>query len=261
MTTTHPLYNKPCPCDQNIVSNCIPALCLLVYFLLSADSACAADRKHKSEAHRQQKRLKIHPITDYEDAWTANSETAVYRQGTLENITVGYSATHDWDFSLSLLNTPLAGGNTQFVGDVFLNIAKSFALDDDFSLLLGSQNGLALFNLQPQLWYNYTYLENQYDVAAWLSLHGGAYLANAALTGTSRQVGFITGAEITFIQNTLSLQMDYVSGHQALSGATVNLLLNVTPRCQMYLGVSVPERQSGNEFAGIVGFNLSTKNL
>jgi len=92
-------------------------------------------------------------------------------------------------------------------------------------------------------------------------MHGGPYLANAALTGTSRQIGFMTGTEITFIQDKLSLQMDYVSGHHSLSGATVNLLLNITSRFQMYVGVSVPEQNSNNEFAGIVGFNLSTKKL
>jgi hypothetical protein len=108
---------------------------------------------------------------------------------------------------------------------------------------------------------NYTYLDTRYDVAPWLLLHGGTYIANAALTGTSRQVGFITGTEITFIPNKLALQMDYLSGHQSLSGATVNMLVNILPQWQMYMGVSVPEKNSGNEFAGIIGFNLSTKNL
>ncbi len=89
-------------------------------------------------------------------------------------------------------------------------------------------------------------------------IHLGPYLANAALTGTTRQVGFLTGAEITFIPNKLALQMDYISGRQALSGATVNLLLNFTPSYQMYTGVYVPEQNSGYEFSGIVGFNYAT---
>ncbi|MGZ4998406.1 MAG: hypothetical protein ACXV8J_11345, partial [Methylobacter sp.] len=66
---------------------------------------------------------------------------------------------------------------------------------------------------------------------------------------------------ITFIQDKLSLQMDYISGHHSLSGATVNMLLNITSHIQMYMGVAVPEHNTGNEFAGIVGFNLSTKRL
>lgn len=235
---------------------------LLAFFLLAAsDIAVAAERKHKTGSHRQQKRLKISAPTEYENAWTANSETAVYRHGSYENLTLSYSAFNNWDFSLSLLNTQMTGSQKQFTGDIFFNIAKTFDFTNYFSLVLGSQNGVSLFNVEPQLWYDFTYLDSQYDASPWLSVHGGVYLANAALTGTSRQLGFITGAEIAFIRNKLSLQMDYVSGHHSLSGATVNLLLNVTRQCQIYMGVSVPEQRSGNEFAGILGFNLSTKNL
>lgn len=219
----------------------------------------AAESKQKAKSHRQQKRLKINPVTDKEDAWTANTETDVYRAGTFQNIVVGYSAVHGWDFSLSLINTQILGANKQFQGDTFLNVAKTFTVNNDLSIVAGSQNGLAMVNLEPQVWYDFTYLDNRYDVTPWLLMHGGPYIANAALTGTSRQVGFMTGTEITFIQNELSLQMDYISGHHSLSGATVNLLFNLTSRFQMYMGVSVPEQDSGNEFAGIVGFNISTK--
>lgn len=234
---------------------------LAITGLMYSSVGYAADSKHKAKSHRQQKRLKINPITEKEDVWIANTETDVYRDGTFENIVVGYSAINGWDFSLSLINTQILGGNKQFQGETFFNVAKTFDINYDFSIVIGSQNGLALVNLQPQLWYDYTYLDNRYDVTPWLLMHGGPYMANAALTGTSRQVGFMAGTEITFIQNKLSLQMDYISGHQSLSGATVNMLLNITPRCQMYMGVSVPEQNSGNEFAGIIGFNLSTKNL
>ncbi len=221
----------------------------------------AVESKQKEKSHRQQKRLKINPVTDNEDAWIANTETDVYRAGTFQNIVIGYSARHDWDFSLSLINTQILGPNKQFQGDSFFNVSKTFNVNDDLSIVAGTQNGLAMVNLEPQLWYDFTYLDNRYDVTPWLLMHGGPYLANAALTGTIRQIGFITGTEITIIQDKLSLQLDYVSGHHSLSGATVNMLLNITSRFQMYMGVSVPERDSGNEFAGIVGFNLSTKPL
>jgi hypothetical protein len=55
--------------------------------------------------------------------------------------------------------------------------------------------------------------------------------------------------------------MDYVSGHQAVSGATVNILFSLTHHCQIYTGVYVPETNSGNEFAGIIGFNLSSRDF
>lgn len=209
----------------------------------------------------QQKRLKINPMTDYEGAWIANIETDVYQTGTFENISFGYSSYNGWDFSLSLLNTQIIGNNKHFQGDTFINIAKTFEINHDITITIGTQNGLAMVNTQPQLWFNFSFIDNRYEATPWLLLHGGPYIANAAITGTSRQVGFLTGAEITFVQNKLSLQMDYISGHHSLSGASVNMLYNITPHCQIYLGVLVPEQRSGNEFAGIMGFNLSTHPL
>jgi hypothetical protein len=243
------------------VRNLTKTIILTITSFLHIGIGYAADSTHKARTHRQQKRLKVNPVTEYEDVWIANAETNVYRAGTFENITVGYSAINGWDYSLSLLNTQLLGSNKQFQGDAFFNIGKTFDIDTNFSIVAGSQNGFAVVNVQPQLWFSFTFLDNRYDVTPWLLIHVGPYLANTALTGTSRQIGFMTGTEITFIQNKLSLQMDYFSGHQSLSGATVNMLFNITPRCQIYMGVSLPEQNSGNEFAGILGFNLSTKNL
>ncbi|MGZ5006927.1 MAG: hypothetical protein ACXWE9_05000 [Methylobacter sp.] len=245
----------------NIARAYAAAIILTITGLISSNAGYAAESQHKTKAHRQQKRLKVNPVTDEENAWTANAESDVYRAGTFQNVVIGYSARNGWDFSLALINTQILGANQQFQGDTFFNIAKTFTVDDDLSIVVGSQNGLAMVNVQPQLWYDYTYLDNRYEVTPWLLMHGGPYLANAALTGTSRQIGFLTGAEITFVQDRLALQMDYISGHHSLSGATVNLLLNITSRVQMYMGVSVPEQNSNNEFAGIIGFNLSTKKL
>jgi hypothetical protein len=237
----------------------------MIAFLFSAVAYPATNKvKVKSKptnSKLQQKRLKINPMSDTDGAWIANIETDVYRAGMFENITLGYSSNNGWDFSLSLLNTQVLGGNNHFQGDTFLNITKTFEVNNNYALTLGTQNGVALVNANPQLWFNFSFLDNRYSVTPWLLLHGGPYLANAAITGSSLQVGFLTGTEITFIQNKLSLQMDYISGNHALSGANVNMLYNITPRCQVYLGVLVPEQNSGNEFAGIVGFNFSTYNL
>ncbi|WP_411727550.1 hypothetical protein [Methyloglobulus sp.] len=75
-------------------------------------------------------------MTDYESAWIANIETNVYRDGTFENITVGYSANNGWDFSLSLLNTQVLGNHKHFQGETFVNIAKTFAINYDFAITI-----------------------------------------------------------------------------------------------------------------------------
>lgn len=232
---------------------------LIITGLMYSNVSYAVVTKHKQKSTKQQKRLKTNPITDEDDAWTANAETAVYRAGTFENLSAGYSTASGWDLSLSLVNIQMLGANKLFQGDTFINIAKTFDMNEQLSIVAGSQNGVALFNTQPQLWFNYSYLDVRYDFTPWLMLHTGTYLANAALTGTARQLGVIAGSEITIIPHKLTLQMDYISGHQAVSGATVNMLFNLTHHWQIYTGVYVPETNSGNEFAGIIGFNLSTK--
>jgi hypothetical protein len=234
---------------------------LVIAGLMCSHIGYAAVKTAKAKSTKKQKRLKINPVTDEGDAWTANAETAIYRAGTFENLSVGYSTSNGWDLSLSLVNIEIIGPNKLFQGDTFINIAKTFPIYPDFSIVVGSQNGVALFNSHPQLWFNYNYLDGRYDVTPWLSMHLGSYLANSALTGTARQVGLTVGTEIGIIPHKLALQMDYTSGHQAVSGAAVNMLWTVTSRCQMYMGVYVPEQNSGNEFAGIIGFNLSSKNF
>jgi hypothetical protein len=235
---------------------------MMIPFIVGSVSYAAGNNvKERAKSKLRQKRLKINPMTDYEGAWIANIETDVYRDGTFENLTVGYSANNGWDFGISLLNTQVLGSHNNFQGNIFANIAKTFDINKDLAITLGTQNGVALVNAQPQQWFNFTFLDNSYDITSWLTLHGGPYVANAAITGTSRQVGFLTGIGMILSPNKLALQMDYVSGHHALSGANVNMVCNLTPRCQIYMGVLVPEQNSGNEFAGILGFNLSTHNL
>lgn len=65
----------------------LPYLTLLL--IAGNDYVTAVDSMHKAQAHRQQKRLKTTAITDFEDAWTANSEMALYRHGSFENLTFG----------------------------------------------------------------------------------------------------------------------------------------------------------------------------
>lgn len=213
----------------------------------------------KKQTKQRQKRLRsdVTPVDD--EAWVANLETAIYRAGTFQNISVGYSAKGGWDLGLLLVNVQMLGPEQHFQGDTFFNIAKTFNFKENFFLVLGTQNGTALSNPQPRQWYNYDFIDAHYLVNSHLSLHGGAFLGNNAVTGHGLKGGILTGAEIIFIPNGLSLQLDYSSGHHALSGAMANLLFTVDPHCQIYFGVSVPEKSSGNEFAGIIGINLSTK--
>jgi len=54
-----------------------------------------AVKKVKEKSKVQQKRLKINPMTEYEDAWAANVETDIYRTA-LRKCIFGYSANNGW---------------------------------------------------------------------------------------------------------------------------------------------------------------------
>ena len=165
------------------IMKCTITVSLIVGCLMYSGGGYAAStqktkssKSSKSNNKLKQKRLKTNPVTDEEEAWIANAETDIYRVGTFENLLVGYSTTNGWDFSLSLLNVQSLGPNKQFQGDTFFNIAKTFSINNRLSIVVGSQNGMAMVSQQPHLWFNFTYLDTRYDVTPWLSLHGGPIL-------------------------------------------------------------------------------------
>lgn len=240
--------------------SCLPVLLALVLLSVSTD-VTAQKKKQADKSNTTQKRLIVNAMTDYEGAWVANVETDIYQLGTYENFTFGYSAKNDWDFSVSLLNVQIAGSNLSFQGEPFVNTAKTFVFTSQLEITLGSLNGFTSGTVGPTQWLAFNFIDFQYVPVAGIEIHGGPYLANKAITGTSRQAGFQTGIEIDLLGDRLALNMNYISGHQSLSGANVNLTFNMTPLFQVYLGVLVPEANSGNEFAGVVGFNYSSHPL
>lgn len=197
---------------------------------------------------------------DDKGTWTYNTETNVYKSANYQNVSAGYASTNGWSGSLSVLNTQFTGANNHFMSNTFANIAKEFDLNEKVSFTAGTMNGVALVNNSRQQWFNYNYLDAQYQITPAFMLHGGTYFANKPLTGTSSQVGYLVGTEIAFIKDRLALQIDYTSGQQSLSGTAVHLLLDITPVYQVYMGVFVPDPQSGYEYTGIVGFNLTSHN-
>lgn len=232
----------------------------IVLLCLSTDVP-AQNQIPANNVNATQKRLIVNAMTDQEGAWVANAETNIYRSGTFENVTFGYSAKNDWDVNLSLLNVQIAGSNLSFQGEPFLNTTKTYQLNSGLELALGTLNGFTPGTAGPVQWLYFHFIDFQYTPFEGIELHGGPYLANKAITGTSRQIGLQTGIEIDLLADRLALNMDYISGEHALAGANVNLTVNLTPLFQVYLGVLVPEANSGNEFAGIVGFNFSSHRL
>ncbi len=212
-------------------------------------------------------KLRTHP-NQIEDVWTVTNELNYYHepnqqyQDTLyENMTVDYSDTNDWDFQLASYNIPLTGGGAQnYEADTYLNISKTFIISQNFQVVLGTQNGTTLpHSSNPRQLHNADYALAVYQPFRQINLHAGSYWVNKALSTTTDYLGYTGGFNIEVLDNLLTLQADYFSGNNNLSGAVFNSWVRVYSTAQIYFGVGVPEANSGNEFYGTVGFSVANK--
>ena len=169
------------------------------------------------------------------------------------NATLDYSLTTGTDIQLATYNCPLAGGGAQnYECDSYVNLSQTFNITKHWSFLLGSQNGTVFAS--PSQWHNADYglfvVQNKL-----VNFHAGTYFVDKTLATTTNSVEFTAGFQLDF-DNGFMVQSDYFSGHNNLSGAQWNVFYK-----QYYIGVVVPEHNSGNEFAGVVGFKFNLTKL
>lgn len=215
--------------------------------------------RHKG--HHAPKHLDNHPNLMSEDAWMFGVESNVYADTTYIGPSISYSGYNGWDVSIASYNIPVHGGGAQnYEYDTYFGVTKTFKLTRTTNVIVGTQNGSTLFS-QVRQWHNMEFVDTRQDITKWLTLHAGPYYANKSLTAVANKVGVMTGFEVKILPDKVHLRGDYMSGHTAVSGAEINLQWYIVPTVQPYIGVIVPEANSGNEFAGVVGFNISTKSL
>lgn len=236
-------------------------LTFLLFFTVSlyTVNSLAAAAKSKVKTHSKINVARTINNQNKQDL-TFNAEADIYRIGSTANFSVNY-ANSGWSIGLSFYNIqfigPTASDNNNFQIAPFLNISKTFTIDKLTSFQVGTQIGTVLVNVKPRPLYDFNYFLVNRKLFDWLSIQAGMYHANKYITYSVGTLGYIVGTEIVFIPKTLTFQATYVSANNNVSGATVNLLYNVTDNVQTYIGVGVPEKNNGNEFYGIVGLNLS----
>jgi hypothetical protein len=205
------------------------------------------------------KKVDVTPNTNDDGVWTFTLESNAYQSTVYLNPILDYSSTDGWDVQIASYSIPVYGGGAQnYEWDSYINLSKTFELNEDFKTLIGSQNGTTLFS-NTRRWHNFDYGLLIYQATPALNLHAGPYWAGRALTTTSNEIGYTAGLSYEFIEDTLLLQGDYFSGSSSVSGAVVNLFYSILPNAQINVGVGVPETKSGNEFYGIVGFSVASK--
>lgn len=181
-----------------------------------------------------------------ETSWLLTVEDNSYYTTDYLNATLEYSTISGWDVGITSQNIPMAGtGDAQnFNFDTYLQMSKSWEQGWG-EVTLGSMDGYHVGYI-----HSFSYLDVLYRFD-WCRVHAGTYYANAALSTTTSYVGTIFGFVIG--DDDLYLQVDYFSGHSNVSGANASVYYSPYDEIKLYTGVLVPEKMSGNEFAGVVG--------
>ena len=227
-----------------------------------------AGKSKSAKSHKKESSLNkvdTNPNIENIDVFTLTSEANFYRNSLYENFDLDFSSFDGWDIQLASYNIPVYQDpslNLSYQADTYINASKTFRLNALLGILIGSQNGTYLSaSVSPMQWQNFDYSLAVYQVNSFMSIRAGLYWANRAMSGTTDVLGYLPGITLNLIDNTLTLQADYYSGHSGLSGAVINLQYQATRYFQTYVGVGVPETNSGNEFYGILGFSLSSRGL
>ena len=230
------------------------ALCLSGFIFTTT----TAEAKHDAKAHPI-KKVNVTPNTRNEDVWTATLESNTYQDTVYLNPVLDFSSRNGWDIEIASYNIPVYGGGAQnYEWDSYINMSKTFDISTRFKAIVGTQNGTTALTTSHQL-HHVDYGLMIYQPLPTVNLHAGSYWANKALTVTTDYLGYTVGFAFEPLKNTISVQGDYFSGSNNVSGAIVNVFYHFIPKIQVYVGVRVPETNSGNEFYGTVGFSLASK--
>lgn len=226
-----------------------------------------ADKSKTSKSHKKEgslNKVDTMPNLDDSNVYSLTSEANLYQKSLYENFDIDYSSQNGWDIQISSYGVPIYQDqslNRAFQADTFINVSKTFKINQSLGVLFGAQNGTYLSAPSPVLWQNLDYSLALYQVNRFIAIRAGLYWANHTMSGTTDVLGYLPGITLTLIEDALSLQADYYSGQSSLSGAVVNLQYQPARYFQTYVGVGVPETNSGNEFYGILGFTLFSKGL
>lgn len=156
-----------------------------------------------------------------------------------------------WTYGIQIANVKLDGVQAQnYENDTYINLARRFSYDN-IAIELGGQTGYNFGNTPKKL-HATTYADISYNIQDNLTVHFGGYYVNDELATIHQPYNFQTG--IKYKVDKFIFTGDYYSGNNNLSGAVINTYYQITPTLRPYIGIMVPETNSGNEFAGITGF-------
>ena len=170
-----------------------------------------------------------------------------------QNMMLEYRTANGWAVQLEGINIPYMGGGAQnYNSDTYFNLSKTFKIYGPWQAIIGTQNG-TVFSGKSE-WHNADYGMAIYQPSDKLNLHAGPYFVDKTLATTTNTIGYTGG--FAYHGEQFGIEADYFSGHNNLSGANINFFYG-----DYYMGLIVPEHNSGNEFAGAIGMRKDLTSL
>ena len=213
---------------------------LLIVAMVVLDQQAQAKKKPK---------IQVVQIHEPDSSWILSSDINQYDQSTYSNVSIEYSGKDGFDIGVSSQNIPVSGNRSQnFEYDTFLQVSKTFKVNQ-FDISAGTGNGYS--PSQNGKLHSISYADILYDTGSIFKIHYGIYYVNKTLSTINNHIGFVSGFIVG--NDDLYIQTDYFSGHNNVSGAQSAIYYSPYPFIKAYTGVLVPEKNSGNEFAGVIG--------
>lgn len=226
-------------------------IAILILLLLSFDVS-AKGKKTK---------INIHTFgADDETSLILNTETNQYQDSSYINSSLAVSTDNGWDISVSSQNIPIYGDSQSYQMDTYFNVSKDIKLTKQFDISFGAQNGYQLYNTkQIGKLHQFHYSDLTFKLNNYVKFRGGSFYVNKELSTKTNYFGGIAGITISY--NDFEITADYFGGHSNVSGATIEVGYYANESIQPYVGIGIPETNSGNEFYGEIGINISTGSL
>jgi hypothetical protein len=157
----------------------------------------------------------------------------------------------DWIYGIKIANINIVGAQLQnYENDTYANLSRKFSYKN-IILELGGQAGYNFSSTSAKKLHATTFLDISYGLSDNVSLHFGGYYVNDELATKHQPYNFQAGIKYKISQ--FIITGDYYSGNNNLSGGMINVYYKLTNTIRPYIGIIVPETNSGNEFAGITG--------
>lgn len=185
------------------------------------------------------------------------TELNIYQSSLYSNHFIEYKGESDYELGIYFNNIPLQTGHAyspSYLYDSYIGASKFFSVSKDFKIGLGTQSGTQLRpGVSNYLNFDFSTIEYQYKN---LVLGIGGYFVNNALSQNGNIVGQLVDISYKIIPGVLWTEASWISGSNNISGSVINLFYRPKRNVSLYMGIQVPAKNSGNEFAGNIGFSF-----